>query len=120
MRESKVSISVLPSGKSNHPEDSYNERITELVKEFGWPYDGAFCMRRSVVLEEDLQHPLIDAEGCIKVKELRRSYLGYGENKDLGHDLNLDLGSKNKLGTREESDSSLFTFGRYTDCRSCF
>ena len=108
-----LNICFTLSGKSNHPEDSYNERITELVKELDWPYDNAFYRRRSVLEEENTQYPLIDAEGCIKVKELRSSYLGYGENKDLGHDLNLDCGSENKLGTREEGESSLFTFGRY-------
>jgi len=93
--------------------DKFSDDVVALLRRLGWPFDTAFCNRRAIELDEE-GNPLVDDEDCIKVKQLVGSYLGYGENADLGHDLSLDgMASGGRTGSRLEGDPSLFTFGIY-------
>ena len=83
------------------------------MQRLGWPFDVAFCNRRAINLDQE-GNPVIDDNDCISVKQLVSSYIGTGENEDLGHDLALDnMASGGRTGSRLDGDPSLFTFGIY-------
>jgi len=91
--------------------DKFSDEVVALLRRLGWPFETAFCNRRAVNVDEE-GNAVVDDDGCIKVKQLVGSYLGYGPDADLGHDLALDdMASGGRTGGRLEGDPSLFTFG---------
>ena len=93
--------------------DRFSEGVVTLLQRLGWPFDTAFCNRRAINRDED-GNAVVDDDGCITVKQLVGSYLGYGDDAEKGHDLALDgMASGGKTGSRLDGDPSLFTFGIY-------